>query len=72
MCNKCPELMEHVVDNNADVMLISETWLKSRKNDVTGMVKQYGYILHHSIRKGRRKETGGGVGILVRKSFKAM
>ena len=64
ICNKCPEVMEHVVDNDADIVFLSETWLRSKKNEVTGAVKEYGYTLRHTTRKGRKKEIGGGVGIL--------
>ena len=61
--------MEHVLDCDADVTLISETWLRAKKNDVTAAVSEYGYTLHHSIRKNRAKELGGGVGVLVKKSL---
>ena len=67
ICNKCTELMEHVTDGDADVILLSETWLKSKRNNVTATVCDYGYTLHHTIRKNRAKEGGGGVGILVKK-----
>lgn len=58
--------MEHVIDFDAEVLFISETWLKTKKNEVTAAVRNYGYTLRHNIRKDRRKETGGGVGILVK------
>ena len=69
ICNKCPEVMEHVVDNDADIVFLSETWLRSMKNEVTGAVKEYGYTLRHTTRKGRKKEIGGGVGILHKSSL---
>ena len=61
--------MEHVIDCDADVMLLSETWLKSKRNNVTAAVKEYGYTLRHCIRSNRAKETGGGVGVLVKTSL---
>ena len=64
--NKYMNLMEHVMDFDTDVLFISETWLKSNKNSVTASFSDYGYKLHHNIRKDRRKELGGGVGILVK------
>ena len=67
LCNKPFQVMEHVMDYEADIVFLSETWLKSQKNEVTSIVKDYGYTLKHSIRKNRTKETGGGVGILVKK-----
>ena len=69
ICNKCPQLMVHTVDHDVDVILLSETWLKSKKNEVTAMTEEQGYKLHHTPRKNRAKETGGGVGVLVKKSL---
>ena len=71
ICNKCPQLIEYIIDHDVDVVLLSETWLKSKKNEVTAMVEQHGYKLHHTIRKNRAKEVGGGVGIIVKKSLTA-
>ena len=62
--------MEHVIDRDPTVVFISETWLKSDTNDVTSLVKDYGYMLHHNRRKNRRKEGGGGVGILLKTCVK--
>ena len=67
ICNKCDAVMEQVIDYDTDVMLLSETWLKSNRNSVTATVESYCYKLHHNTRKGRAKELGGGVGILVKK-----
>ena len=61
--------MEHVTDFDADVLFLSETWLKSKKNNITAMFDEYGYKLHHNIRKERKKEAGGGVGILVKSTL---
>ena len=44
----------------------TETWLKTEKNHVTSLVKDYGYILLHNRRKNQAKELGGGVGILLK------
>ena len=63
--------MEHVLDHDADVMLLSETWLRSKKNNVTAAIEQQGYKLYHTIRKNRAKELGGGVGVLVKKCLTA-
>ena len=66
MINKTPDIMEHLIDRDPTVVFISETWLKSDTNDVTSLVKDYGYKLHHNRRQNRRKEIGGGVGILLK------
>ena len=67
--NKCTDIMEHVIDFDNDVMFISETWLKSKNNNITSTFEDYGYKLHHNIRRDRRKEIGGGVDILVKSTL---
>ena len=56
--------MEHVLDNKADIVFLTETWQKSTHNAVTATIKQYGYTPHHKIREHDEKSRGGGVGIL--------
>ena len=63
--------MEHVIDHDAGVVFLCETWLKSKKNSTTAMFEEFGYKLYHDIRMGRAKEGGGGVGILVKSIFHA-
>ena len=69
LCNKYDDFMEHVGDNNFDLVFISETWLSSQKSDCTAFFQQFSYVLHHSIRQCRVKDRGGGVGILVKSSL---
>ena len=47
--NKCRKVMEHVRDNNADIVFITETWLASERNNITATFKDYMGI--HSITK---------------------
>ena len=61
--------MEHIRDRDPDVVFLSETWLTSEENHVTALVKTYGYKLLHNRRKNRQKETGSGVGTLIRTSM---
>ena len=63
--------MEHVIDYDADVAFLSETWMESDKNDITAKIKDRGYRLMHNRRKNREKETGGGVGIMIKNTMKA-
>ena len=65
MINKTPDIMEHLLDRDPCIVFL-ETWLKSNKNNATSLVKDYGYILLHNIRKNREKKIGGGVGILLK------
>ena len=59
--------MEHVIDHNADVIFVTETWLKSDRNKITSEIQDYGYRLKHCIRKDDVKDRGGG--IIVRSSL---
>ena len=70
MINKTPAIMEHVIDSDPSIVLLQETWLKSNRSNVTALVKEYGYVLLHNIRKNREKSSGGGVGILLKKDMK--
>ena len=45
---------------DADIGFVSETWQQSDKNDVTATIKEKGFILRHVRRKNRDKEGGGG------------
>ena len=70
MINKTPEIMELVIDRDPSIVFLQETWLKTNKSYVTALVKDYGYVLVHNIRKNRKKITGGGVGILLKNNVK--
>ena len=63
--------MEHIVDRKSDIVFLTETWLQSDKNSITAEIKTYGYKLLHDRRKDRKKETGGGVGILIKAGLMA-
>ena len=69
ICNKHTEVLEYASDSKAEVAWLSETWLKTRKNDVTAAAKDFGFILKHTIRKNRAKTTGGGVGLLIKNTL---
>ena len=64
--NKCAELFEHIIDYDADIVFLSETWMEADKNDITAKIKSRGYKLLHNRRVNREKIDGGGVGIAVR------
>ena len=70
MVHKADTVMEHIIDHDSDIIFLTETWLTSDCNHVTSLVKDYGYELLHCRRKNRKKETGGGVGVLVRQRIK--
>ena len=56
MIRKTPRIMEQLIDEEPDLVFIQETWLKSSKNNVTSITKDYGYLLVHNIRKNRERE----------------
>ena len=70
MINKTPSIMEHIIDRKPDIVFLSETWLQSDSNEVTALVKSYGYKLMHNTRKNRAKVGGGGVGLLMKFGLK--
>ena len=70
MINKTPKIMEHLLDRMPKIVFLNETWLKSDVSDITALVKTYGYKLVHNRRKNREKETGGGVGIMLKLGMK--
>ena len=61
--NKTDKIKDYVVDNNADITAITETWLSSGSADKVpiGDLCPTGYLFPNEPRKGRR---GGGVGLL--------
>ena len=59
-------IMEHIMDNESDIVFFTETWLKSDKCKATSDFKDFGYSLLHAIRTGSVKSRGGGVGVLVK------
>ena len=58
--------MEHIVDRKSDIIFLTETWLQTDKNNITAEIKTYGYKLLHNRRKDRKKEIGGGVGVMIK------
>ena len=69
--NKLPDIMEHILDCNSDIVFLTETWLQTDENAITAEIKTYGYELLHDRRKDRVKELGGGVGVLIKNNMSA-
>ena len=67
--NKLVDVMEYILDKQCDIAFISETWLKSDKNNVTADIKNYGYTFMHNIRDDPDKVRGGGVGIMFKSTL---
>ena len=52
------------MDYDADVVYLSETWMKSNNDDITAMIKPYGYKIRHKRRRNRDNIIGVGVGVI--------
>ena len=69
MCNKTSEIMDYVIDNDTDVVALTETWLSSNDQEniqVIGDVTPSGYSFRHVARSRGR---GGGVGLLFKSTL---
>lgn len=60
--NKSIELFNFLADNNIDICLLSETWLKCGE--------KLTHRNYYCVRNDRKGSTGGGVAILIKKSLK--
>ena len=69
VCNKSLAICDYVVENNIDVLGITETWLKADNDAITvGEITPPGYTLEHIPRASGRR--GGGVGMMFRNNLK--
>jgi hypothetical protein len=68
VCDKATAIADHVIDNNLDMLAMSETWLSGDEKDdiVTGDLTPQGYRFMHIPRINR---SGGGVGFLYRQNI---
>ena len=67
VCNKTDTIKDFVVDNDIDILAITETWLRPSNLDslTIGDLTPTGYQFHHVARDTR----GGGVGLLHKSSL---
>ena len=65
VCSKAEQIAEFIADNDADVCLITETWLRNGDQDnlTIQQLTPTGYSIHHAPRLTRR---GGGVAVLFK------
>ena len=61
--------MEHILDHDADIAFVTETWLTSLNNTITSEIKDYNYLIKHNVRDNPYKDGGGGVGILFKNTL---
>ena len=65
--NKTITLVDHVIEYDVDIMVITETWLAEDDSVVIGECKPPGYEFLNFPRGGSRQ--GGGIGILYKKTL---
>ena len=66
--NKIDDIKDLVSEHSLDVFAFTETWLRSEDNAIITSLVSNDFSFHHVPRS--QGVTGGGVGILVRKSLK--
>ena len=60
-------IMTFLLNNNIDVALIQETWIRKCDSFIVKQIKEYGYQIM-TFRKPVGLDWGGGVAILYRKT----
>jgi hypothetical protein len=58
VCNKAHDICDYIIDNDIDVLLITETWLSSSADVVLGELAPAGYQVLH-VPRGRGRGGGG-------------
>ncbi|XP_030851782.1 uncharacterized protein LOC115928576 [Strongylocentrotus purpuratus] len=64
--NKTTDIVEFVLDNDFDILALTETWLKDDDDVYLGNCIPEGYTFNHKDRQGK---GGGGVGLLFKSSL---
>ena len=66
--NKTSLVMDHLIEHNIDIAVLTETWLAAGNRDlpIIGELELPGYNLYHQPRQQR----GGGVGVIINSAFK--
>ena len=67
--NKSSLLCEHIIDNDTDIMLITETWLREGDDPVITNLCPPNYRFVGVPRPSIKGKTGGGVGLVFRSSL---
>ena len=62
--NKTAVFVDHIVEQNIDVCVVTETWLKDKD---TASICQSGYLFESFPRQSNR--SGGGTGVMFNSSL---
>lgn len=61
--------MEEIIDSNADIALLTETWMTADDTVPLACFNDFNYNFYNIPRNNRQKSVGGGVGIAIRNSI---
>ena len=64
--NKVTEINDLIIEKNADLVFITETWFKDKDNTTISNLLPYGFEI---IYKNRQSRSGGGVAIIYRSTL---
>lgn len=64
--NKVDYFLQILEDNDLDFAFITETWMPTKSNLTSGLLKESGYNMFHSCRSDK---VGGGVAIVAKTTF---
>ena len=67
--NQTNDLRDYVTENNIDIFCLTETWLKTNETAIISELVPETHTFHHFPREAR---NGGGVGIVLSKSFRSI
>ena len=69
ICNKATEICAYTIDNDIDILALTETWLKPNANEqfVINECTPNGYLMSHTPRV---TSSGGGIAIIYKSSLK--
>ena len=73
VANKLDYVFDHIIDNNLDIVALTETWLSNEEVNNRRVVMEcstHGFTLHHVPRNSGR--TGGGVDVLINDRVKLL
>ena len=69
ICNKAAVIKDYIIEENLDILTITETWLGNTNNLAVGEIAPPGFSVIH---KPRLTGKGGGVGIVHRDSIECL
>ena len=69
MREKVPNIMNYLLENNIDIILVQETWVRKCDGPIIKQVKEYGFNFS-SCRKSRKIDWGRGVAVIFKENLK--